>query len=937
MASIMKQATWILFVFCFLANHTIGQIEGIPFVESYSKEIYGYGTQNWDIGQAENGVMYFANNEGLLEFDGSNWNLFPLPNKTILRSILIQDSVIYGGGQNEFGIYLPDRHKKWRYNSLKPIIPDEHRKFDDVWEIERIGQEIYFRSLEKLFWIRQNECIVLDDIPIQFLGEAGDEIFVQDKGGILYSVIEGKITLIPGSDLLLGTEVQQVDQTEKGVLVATYRKGLFLYDRVIKKWENQGERLFDNQLIDAVNVLDNGDIAIGTVRKGIILVDQHGQYKYHLDREDGLANNRVITTLEDRQRNLWLGLDNGVSMIRINSPFTRIYSNGELEEAGYDVMVYENKIYFGTGSGLYYSDWETGLTYENLSLVENTNGQVWGMDVIDDQLILNHNDGAYIIKGSSASPFFSETGTWLFLKDRTKEDVAIAGTFKGISIFSTPSFEKIQDIEGLSETSRFIVQDQYNDLWMSHPYRGIYRISLPYDPNQVKVELLGTDHGLPSYLHNHIFEINGKIMACGEKGVYSFDRQKQSFVPYDPINAYLGADVKVRRLFEAPGGDIWFITEEDVGVLKMEEQGLTRTISKKVFPELKKLMNGGWEKIYPYEENQVFITTINGFLHFDGNHTFSNANPFDVLIDEVVFNKDSIIYPARTPQNLFFSHKYNSLLFKVSATEYVNNEGVKFQYFLKGFDEDWSSSSTLRAKEYTNLAPGAYEFNVRATNQRGEMSPACVLAFEIEKPWYASRVAVSFYILFFLMTGIVIYRRIQKRYKELEHKIDTTAKKSKQEIDRLEKEKIQSELHHKKRELVSSTLHLVKKNETIAHIADQLIVIKKQSQDRSINTQLHKLVRSLKTNEAMDEGWEQVMFHFNELHLNFFDRLKKAFPTLTPRDLKLCAYLKMNLSTKEMAMLMNVSTRGVEASRYRLRKKLGLSSETNLTEFILDF
>ncbi len=87
----------------------------------------------------------------------------------------------------------------------------------------------------------------------------------------------------------------------------------------------------------------------------------------------------------------------------------------------------------------------------------------------------------------------------------------------------------------------------------------------------------------------------------------------------------------------------------------------------------------------------------------------------------------------------------------------------------------------------------------------------------------------------------------------------------------------------------------------------------------------------------MDKGWNQVMFHFNELHEDFFDRLKKAYPSLTPKDLRLCAYLKMNLTTKEMATLMNVSLRGVEASRYRLRKKLDLSSEANLTEFVMGY
>lgn len=912
------------------------QMIGIPFVDAYPKEKYGYGTQNWDIDQGADGLLYFANNDGLLEFDGASWRLFPLPNRTILRSIMISDGMIYAGGQNEFGVFQSDIRRKWHYRSLKERIPGEHRNFEDVWEIESLGNQIYFRASGKIFVLGEDTCRVLDNIPIRFFGKAGKTLFAQGRNGVLYTVERDKLSPVPGTGKLEKAEIRRVLTQGENFLITTYKRGLFRYDgQGLQQWGREGTHYFDQQLTNTADGLDNGDIVLGTGFKGVVILDSDGRFKYRVSTDDGLANNRVICTFVDRQKNLWLGLDNGISMIRTNSPFSRIYPEGELEGAGYDVAIVNDKIYLGVSSGLLYADWNSKPISEDWRLIPGTKGQVWGLDVIDDQLLLSHHEGAFLIRDDQASRFFDETGVWLFAPDLYRDDLILSGNYRGISIFEREVLQYRYDIPGLSESSRFIVQDAFQDYWMAHPYRGVYRIRAPHDPDRRAIDLLGPDQGLPSTLHNHVFRINGEILICAEKGVYTFDETTATFQPYEPINRYLGADVKVRRLFESPDGDIWFVTEAEIGVLDIEEQGLARTITKKVFPELLPLMNGGWEKIFPYDEHHVFISTIKGFIHYNQSHTSSSDPRFNVVLNEVILNKDSILFPAGTGAQLVFTHRQNSLLFDVGATEYVNNNSVQFQYFLKGFDEKWTPPSNLKTKEYTNLAPGAYELNIRAVNINGAHSPVYSLNFTITSPWYASAGALGLFSLLLVGLGLLVYLRVRKKYKALKSEVDFTVKKSKAAIQRLETEKIQSELDHKKRELVSATLHLVKKNETIADIVDKLSEIRKSSRDEKVRRQLQKLMESLKKGEVMDEGWDQVMYHFNEMHEDFFDRLKRDYPALTPKDLRICAYLKMNLTSKEMASLMNVSLRGVEASRYRLRKKLDLPSEVNLTEFIM--
>jgi len=209
--------------------------------------------------------------------------------------------------------------------------------------------------------------------------------------------------------------------------------------------------------------------------------------------------------------------------------------------------------------------------------------------------------------------------------------------------------------------------------------------------------------------------------------------------------------------------------------------------------------------------------------------------------------------------------------------------------------------------------------------------------FKISPPWYASTLAYLIYAILALFGLSSIIRIYQKKYSGLKEENKMVVKESEIAIGKLKAEKTELELASKKRELVSTTLNLVKKNETITQIKERLIELKKEANVPPLSQKIQKLIQKLQQEEIQDEGWEQVMFHFNQLHRDFFQRLKTNYPKLTPKDLKMCAYLRMNLSTKEMTSLLNVTTRGVEASRYRLRKKFGLSKEENLTEFLMQF
>jgi DNA-binding CsgD family transcriptional regulator len=200
---------------------------------------------------------------------------------------------------------------------------------------------------------------------------------------------------------------------------------------------------------------------------------------------------------------------------------------------------------------------------------------------------------------------------------------------------------------------------------------------------------------------------------------------------------------------------------------------------------------------------------------------------------------------------------------------------------------------------------------------------------------------LSIYLVYFL------YRRHHKKLlaERLKHQEEQKQQaylhqleleKSEKEVVKLRNEKLESEIGFKNSELAITAMHLVQKEEFITRIKGELQHLEKAGMDKAAPGEVKKLLRSLSEEEELHKEWEQFSVHFNKVHSDLLIILKDKYPSLKAHELKLCAYLRMNLSSKEIARLMSISVRGVEISRYRVRKKLQIPTETNLFQFLFD-
>ncbi|WP_460559687.1 triple tyrosine motif-containing protein [Ferruginibacter profundus] len=947
-----------------LAVHSQNTI-GLPDVINYSKQLYSAGLQNWDIKQDKNGIIYVANNEGLLTYDGRSWNLYPLPNKTIVRSLEIgPDNKIYVGGQDELGYFTPGINGRLHYSSLAQFIPAKDKIFGDVWDIIAFNKNVFFRSGNKIFKFA-NEAVATYYAPLEwsFLGTCNGRLYAHDhKTGLMVFENEAWSPLPVKAALPISDPVTNILPLNKdSALITTLKDGIFiLTSTAITPLSSANNSFFATERIYAATAVNNEWLALATSNSGVYIVDLKGNIIQHFSGKEGLQNNNVLSIFLDRQSNLWLGLDNGIDFIAYNSAIKQI--NPVLQNgSGYTTIIHNNILYTGTSNGLYSVPLQPmkdlSFSKGNFIPVVNAKAQTWGLAEINNQLLVGNHEGAFVINNNIAQVISNNPGYWNFvpMSGTFPSAQIIAGNYKGLFFFdfNNGKFTQSGKVAGFDESSRFVALDKYDNTWVSHPYHGVYRISKNND-GSYKTVLYTDKQGLPSTLNNHIYKIKNEVVVAAEKGVFMYNRDKDSFEP-SPFYSKLLGNQSIRYLKEDKEGNVWFIHEKTLGVIDFSAKEPAIIY----LPELSNKMLSGFEFIYPVDANNIFLGGEKGFFHINYEKYKKNLPGLQVQLRAVriISKTDSLLFggyfkevnekqvqdAAAIPQ---IKDGWKTIRFEFSPSVFGYQSNLEYSYRIKGFDNNWSDWTQRTEKEYTNLPAGSYTFEVKVRSNLGNESEAAFYTFKILPPWYQTIWAKIIYLLLFAAALLALYKWQQKKFnlqqakyeeeqKQLRYIHDLELSKTESEIVALRNENLEADINFKNSELASSAMHLVKKGELLTKIKEGLTHIMKVIDNPVANGEIKKLIKTLGEDDNIDKEWENFTKHFDKVHSDFVASLKEKHSTITGNELKLCAYLRMNLSTKEIAQLMNISVRGVEISRYRLRKKLGIASETNLFDYLM--
>lgn len=931
---------------------------GIPPMYRFPKKTYLAGTQNWDAAQDRRGVMYWANNNGLLRYDGTRWSCLPVANQAIVRSVAIDEAgLIFVGAQNDLGYFSPGKNGCLVYHSLVGLLPAEQRAFEDVWDIVFWRGDVFFRTNRVVFQYSKGALITHTPsgaLTALFATPQG-LVLQQDFSQLLHFQNDAFAPFLQTPELqsaLTGIIPWQGDT----LLFSSLKNGLFyLSANRFGRWNTPHDALLQEKRIYHATALPNRQIALGTSLDGLVVLDAHRRVFRHLNKKSGLQNNNILNTFCDRAGSLWLGLDNGIDCVVLDAPFSTVIPDGDLQGAGYAAAVFQNRLYLGVSNGVYLAPWQSFYNPEKEPFFQKANptdGQVWSLNVLDGELLMGRHEGAFRLDGQSASRLSAEPGAWTFVQLSDKH--LLGGTYTGLILYRRSGQKWVyeQKLAGLDESCRIMVKDADGSVWVSHPYRGLYHVEWTAErQSALQVRCYNADNGLPTNLNNYVFQVAGKAVFATEKGVYRYDRATDRFVPDADFNRMLGASHRIQYLREDAKGNIWYVTNQEVGVLLVDDFGLKKDVQKKTFPELAGKLVGDFEFIYPIDEKNVLFGAEQGFIHYNAAQASSSDTLLQIVLSQVSVGeaRDSVLFggewmPSGDPPVLAAS--LNNLRFAYSSTDFKYPAFLQYRVKLVGLEENWSDWTAEPQRDYTNLGPGNYTFQMQARRKDGLESALLSYPFRIRPPWYKSTVAQVFYLL--AMAGLVLgylFRQRRKfesekaqltvtlQQKEAQHQRDV--EQSKAALVEIQNEKLEAEIQFKNQELASATMHLVQKGEILLTIQEALNQILEKSTNPAVIKEIRQLLNLLDFDSKLDEDWEHFAFHFDQVHVHFLKRLREQFPQLSTNDHKLCAYLRMNLTTKEIAPLMNISVRGVEASRYRLRKKLNLPNDANLTDFLM--
>jgi hypothetical protein len=936
-------------------------VSGLPFVRNFQTVEYKAGIQNWDIAQDKRGILYIANNFGLLEYDGHRWHTYGVNKGTKVRSVAIDKrGRIYVGCQGDFGYFFPDNRGQLTYVSLADSLESQYRNFDEAWSIYIDDDRVYFCTFS-LIYVYENGSlsIIRPENPIDLSFLVNRQLFVNERSRGL-SVLEGdKLSVLKGSSIL----PLQTDQ----YLISTSRRGMFRMDNgKVTPWNVKLQPFFVEAHVNCMVRLKNGNVALGTQNGGLLIFDEEGNMLRQMTRGRGLESRTILCIYEDDLNNLWIGHNNGIAYMELGSPFTFIDEQSGLPGTGYAAFLDNDKLYLGTNTGLYVKS-KNSLT--DFKLVSNTLGQVYHVGRYGDDLMLGHHSGAYRIEDDVARQISTEPGAWVFRNLKGAPSKLIGGIYAGLLLYETSGgkWNLKKSIPGFGESSRVMEEDHNGDLWVTHGYKGAYRLTLNEAKDSVvKVSYYGSDKGFPTNHLINVFKIRNELLFSGELGVYKYNPATDSFVPDDLFTTKLGNLAQIWFMQEDALGNIYFVGREHMGVFQRNPIGEYKLLAND-FSKIRKYLNDDLMNITILKNNEVLFGAKEGFIHYDPTQRRGNNNFFRTLIrnvsatnsgaDSVIFygnyfQGDSVVTHQLENFKPELPYNSNSINFTFAATSYEGDADMLYQFYLENYEKEWSSWGNKIQKEYTNLKEGTYTFHVRARNLNGMISREAAYKFVIRPPWYRSIWAYSVYgisVIALLFAGFNAldrkYQREQKlmvlkQKKELtakDNELEKLSQQSHMEISRLQNEKLESELRHMNNELGTATMHLLNKNEFITGIKTNLNSIAKRSNSDDLKKELLQITKDIEQNISADSDWEHFQFHFDRVHGDFTNRFKGAFPVLSPQEIKLSAYLRMNLSTKEIAQLLNISVRGVEISRYRLRKKLQLDRNQNLQDFILNF
>ena len=714
--------TGILHLVIFLAGILSFQSEkipqkGVPFLRNFAPSEYNHEGKIWSIDTAPDGIVYMAADKGLLEFDGKTWKRYT-GSDGITRSVhVVNDSLIYTGSDLDFGVWNRNKYGDFEYASLYPFKQDLAEINEEFWNTYSIDDNIFFVSASNIYVYKDESLTKIPAVNrIQGSFLVNGRLYFTDIENGLYELedLAPKHLFHFPDDTDL--ELSGIYELPDGMVLVTKNNGLLLYNNgTFSPIARQlSEELKEGNVFSFEKISDSY-LAFGTILNGLYITNLDGTIVHHITKSKGLQNNTVLGMHYNSSGKLWLGMDYGVSFIDLSTEFTFFYDFRGNFGTGYTALIDGNTFYLGTNQGLYKANWnELNNRSESNSfeLIPGSEGQVWTLKRINNQILVGHDRGLFMLQGSRMRRIHDQQGIWSI---QTYNGHLLAGTYNGISIFakngSTWTYQKQMELI-LGACNQVLIEGD-NTLWVNIPNYGVIKADLNDDLYPENRDIFLKD----------VFGDVDHFIAISDLGVHVITENAN-----------------------------YIYNSDDNAFAEYSKEGFASGIDD--------LIHGNTRPV-KLNEQYEFLPIYNGFALKDYQlDTGMVKNPPTLIFRSIeAFNNTERL---KTHVGAEIPYRLNNIWVESIV---ANHKNVWYQHRITGTN-DWTEWSQESSFELIGLEHGEQEVYVRARVD-DEITTA-VLMLRIATPWYVAWYAQLFYVLFGISAVYMLYTWQKTSMKRLE-------------------------------------------------------------------------------------------------------------------------------------------------------------------------
>ncbi len=784
---------------------------GIPFYKTYSPKTYNGGPQNWDIVQDNRGIIYIGNSYGILEFDGTTWRLIPTKMNTDITNLCVDSKgVVYAASQSEFGYITANIHGEPVFQNLS----DTSKTFRGrIINIESEGRDLFIFTDSSLYRFSDGHIEEVGHPAGYAIYKANDKVYFSGYDNKTYewngdSLAETRI-FKRGDEIFWLSSVSP--DSSRTVFLYSINDNLFYYKNGrMHEIKTNLSRYFKKVDVVDIAALENGLLALILDPYGVVIINQKGELVFYFDIQSNLIRQGANSLFRDNQGGLWIGLNDGLMRLEYPSPYMNINTDMGLRGGVSDIVKYKGEL-FVTTLGRFYKISGTKSSDQvfnpdlsgrfGIKEFEEIRSWCWGMSIVHDQLFVITDDGIYLYKDNR--PRLVIKGTFFSLaKSETKPDIIyFSGTDTVFAYQITSRSQKLLSVTKVSHgTGYALAEDPSGDLWIASYEHGFFRLHYESVNRPAQIKRYGIQKGLPSLLNNSIFRLKNRLFFLTEKGLMVLDTVRDKLVR-DTTSLGLTAGQRLYlKMFEYQDNillgsrdSLYYLVKDEKGHYSYDDTTFSR------------IAHNLFEAVYTEQDGTVWFGLGNGVIQYNPRISIKHRLTNRTLLRRISFGgkelyggmmrafrkKSGRIISSGTPVMYHpFRYSQNSAYFKFSLPSFDGSESNQYQYRLIGFDSTFSHWTNNPEKEYTNLEPGKYTFEVLGKNTYNLISQPTKFSFEILAPWYANTWAYTTY-LFFLIS--VVYLIVSWRSRTLKKLVTQRTAELTETNQQLREAKIEAE------------------------------------------------------------------------------------------------------------------------------------------------